>query len=172
MTNVEQGRYFAAPLFYSRAVATNQSNQNVKRIQASKVGGKMRRQRSESSSFTPGVYAIVDSMGSLKLTSVFQAPRKCRELLFFSRVDRRFATAGARFSKPCVTPSAIARILRAPVSILRKGEIKLKKKYSAEIVMTANTVSGLSLQYIVPLFIIYQIGIILFRGKDNSTNHL
>lgn len=60
----------------------------------------------------------------------------------------------------------------APVSILRKGEIKLKKKYSAEIVMTANTVSGLSLQYIVPLFIIYQIGIILFRGKDNSTNHL
>lgn len=128
MTNVEQGRYFAAPLFYSRAVATNQSNQNVKRIQASKVGGKMRRQRSESSSLAPGVYAIVDSMGSLKLTSVFQAPRKCRELLFFSRVDRRFATAGARFSKPCVTPSAIARIPRAPVSILRKGEIKLKKK--------------------------------------------
>lgn len=40
MTNVEQGsRYFAAPLFYSRAVATNQSNQNVKRIQASKARG-------------------------------------------------------------------------------------------------------------------------------------
>lgn len=66
----------------------------------------MRRQRSESSSLVTGVYAIVDSMGSLKLTSVFQAPRKCRELLFFSRVDRRFATAGARFSKPCVAPSA------------------------------------------------------------------
>lgn len=79
---------------------------------------------------------------------------------------------GGAFFETMRHTSAIARIPRAPVSILRKGEIKLKKKYSAEIVMTANTVSGLSLQYIVPLFIIYQIGIILFRGKDNSTNHL
>lgn len=138
MTNVEQGsRYFAAPLFYSRAVATNQSNQNVKRIQASKARGKMRRQRSESSSLATGVYAIVDSMGSLKLTSVFQAPRKCRELLFFSRVDRRFATAGARFSKPCVAPSACScfHITKERNQIEEK-----KKKYSAEIAMTANIV--------------------------------
>lgn len=149
MTNVEQGsRYFAAPLFYSRAVATNQSNQNVKRIQASKARGKMRRQRSESSSLVTGVYAIVDSMGSLKLTSVFQAPRKCRELLFFSRVDRRFATAGARFSKPCVAPSADPACSCFHITKERNQIEEKKKKYSAEIAMTANIVIWLILSII------------------------
>lgn len=37
--------------------------------------------------------------GIVKINERIPPPRKCRELLFFSRVDRRFAVAGTRFSE-------------------------------------------------------------------------
>lgn len=70
---------------------------------------KMRRQRRRWQglwrSATPGVYAIVDSMGSLKLTSVFHLLENVASFYFSRASTDDLQWRGRVFLKPCVIPS-------------------------------------------------------------------